>query len=87
MANNTPDDFIMGALVGSVIGIAAALILTPVSVESLRKKFSDRFKAFPKLTKKPFMRTRRKPITGQKIAPVVRKKVKKTASTSKRNHS
>lgn len=38
MESKTAEDFLWGALIGGAIGAAAALMLTPMSGERLRKK-------------------------------------------------
>lgn len=38
MESKTAEDFLWGALIGSAIGAATALMLTPLSGEALRKK-------------------------------------------------
>jgi gas vesicle protein len=41
------EEFILGALLGSAIGAAAALILTPFSGEGLRRKIAGRWEPAP----------------------------------------
>lgn len=43
MESKTAEDFLWGALIGGAIGAAAALMLTPISGEKLRKKIKDGF--------------------------------------------
>lgn len=90
MANNTPEDFIMGALIGSAIGIAAAMILTPFSGESLRKKIAKRFESAAPPTKKALStRGQSSQMTAHKMKHVASKTSGKVASATKkrRTHS
>lgn len=41
METKTAEDFLWGALIGSAIGAATALMLTPISGEALRKKIKN----------------------------------------------
>lgn len=45
--SSTSEDFLIGALIGGAIGVAAALMLTPIRGEALRKRIADGFDLLP----------------------------------------
>ncbi|MBA2728430.1 MAG: YtxH domain-containing protein [Parachlamydiaceae bacterium] len=81
MISKSSDEFIIGALIGSAIGVAAALMLAPSSGESLRDKIVNGFKSSSAATKRATRATGRTGIKSKlktAAAPIV--KAAKTAA-------
>ncbi len=83
MTSKTPDDFIIGALIGSAIGVAAALMLAPSSGESLRNKIVQGFNG-THAGRKPAKHTGRDSITSKLKKAAESKVEKKPARAPKR---
>jgi gas vesicle protein len=91
MTSNKPEDFLLGALIGSAIGAAAALVFAPVSGNSLRRSLTNGFKMPFRSVKKHTISSKLNSAAAKlkKAAPKVAKKSMKSRThrvSSKTGH-
>lgn len=88
MEQNTKQEFLVGALIGGIVGAAAALIFTPVSGAKLRNEINSGFgyleqpKKRKKAVKKALAKATGHASNNSTHAPKAKKPRKKKASTS-----
>ena len=79
MISKSPDDFLLGAIIGSAIGVVAALILAPSSGEALRSKIAHGITSASKIGRKTIRTTGRAGIKSKlkNASAPVKKEIKR----------